>query len=209
MMAFSWNHAINKSAMIKIIDRLLYIIAIILLGSPFVSQSQTNKSIIKRVENISTSDAERVIGLKLSQNEYKEFSGYYHYYRDKSKKEVLNGSYELQFLSESKETNEDPAFINKIVVKGNYVNGKLVGNVEKYSLYDDGVDIFYEYTVILNFDSIYHQCAYTSFDGKIGFIMPRSKYEEQYPRVTSFQYIIDVAWDKWGKEFDANPGKYR
>lgn len=182
--------------------------AVLLLFS-ITSLSQPREVLTKTVTKISPARAEKIIGLSLDEPERNHrYSGTYHYYLDSLNKKILNGPFHLSYQRVTPESNYEPESKCKVIIRGNYSEGHLTGKLEKYSLYDDGIDISWEFTTTLFFDSLTHKCIWASFNGRIGDIMPPSKYEEQNPKEVSFQYMVEVANRQWEKEFKAHPEKY-
>ena len=84
-------------------------------------------------------------------------------------------------------------------VTGNFKNGKKDGTWKYQYVYDDGVDLYENHKIEIEYKN--DKCIRSSFDGVIGYIMPKTRHEFESQQYCTPEAIRGRAWEIWNTEF--------
>jgi hypothetical protein len=171
----------------------------------FNNDAQLN---LQTVEALSGIELEKLLHIDIRKEFGEKYSGEYQFYSQSDTVKVLHGQFTVSY-SESgfysdpitNEDRDDMFWISKIKYSGQFKDGKKHGQFIEELLFDDGVDIYGEWTVIIEFEN--DICKSATYKGANGYVMPKTTtYTFTSIDSCSFDRVVDLAWDKWTKEYD-------
>lgn len=165
------------------------------------------KNSIERLDSISAQELEKLIKVPVRNKFDEKYSGFYSYATDEQGQTVLNGDFKFIHFDSSafydpitKEYDTTWISVSKIEYLGTFENGVKNAIFKEKLLFDDGVDLYSKWTVILDFKD--DKCSKGTFTGILGHIMPESTYEFEILDTCTFQSVVDKASDRWTEEYE-------
>jgi hypothetical protein len=171
-------------------------------------ENQMNEVYIENIDSISGQGLEKILKIPIRSNFNQTYIGFYSYKLDSTKNKILSNDFEFthtdtnnkDYNSSTGNSIEDmPSTKSIIKYTGSFENGLKTGVFTEELLWDDGVDFYAKWIVKLEYKM--GVCVKETFSGVNGFVMPETTYEFSPNDTSTFQSVVDKAWDKWSNEY--------
>jgi hypothetical protein len=123
-------------------------------------------------------------------------SGYYSI----NKEGVPDGPFKIESKSSGYDKQVETNYSFVTAVAGKFKNGKKDGSWKYEYVYDDGVDLYESHNIEIEYQN--DKCIRSSFEGVIGYTMPKTKHEFKNQEYCTPEAIRNKAWEIWRAEFE-------
>jgi hypothetical protein len=134
------------------------------------------------------------LNLMMSGNE--KGTGYY----STDEKGTLDGPLQIESKRSGYDKQVETNYSFETAVAGNFKDGMKDGIWEYQYVYDDGVDLYEAHKIEIEYKD--HKCIRSSFEGVIGYTMPKTRHTFESQQYCTPQAIRNRAWEIWRAEFE-------
>ncbi|MBX3164474.1 MAG: hypothetical protein KF900_08335 [Bacteroidetes bacterium] len=150
---------------------------------------------------------EKLLGFEVKKKFGEKYSGYYQYYTNSNSVNILHGQFYFSYADSgyytiAQEIDSSMFWITKISYSGEYRENKKQGKFTEKLLDDDGIDLYSDWEITLNFEN--NNCKGANFVGAIGNSMPITTYNFPNINTCSFSRVLFLSEEKWGKDWEIN-----
>jgi hypothetical protein len=161
----------------------------------FLLASTSNAGqVILREELLKAYNDKLSLNLMMSGNEIG--TGYY----STDKRGILDGPIHIESEKSGYDKQVGAKYLFVTAVTGNFKNGKKNGRWKYKYVYDDGIDLYESHKIEILYQN--DKCIQSSFEGVIGYTMPKTRHEFKDQQYCTPEAIRNRAWEVWRTEFD-------
>lgn len=114
-------------------------------------------------------------------------------------KGVVDGPIQIESNKSGYDKQVETNYSFVTAVAGNFKNGMKDGRWEYRYVYDDGIDLYESHKIEIEYQN--DKCIRSSFEGVIGYTMPKTKHEFTSQQYCTPEAIRNRAWEIWNTEF--------
>ena len=123
-------------------------------------------------------------------------TGYY----SLNEKGILDGPFQIEADRSGYDKQVEATYSFATAVAGNYKDGKKDGRWKYRYVYNDGVDLYEKLKIEIDYKN--NKCIRSSFEGTIGYTMPKTRHEFENQQYCTPEAIRNRAWEIWSVEFE-------
>jgi hypothetical protein len=161
-----------------------------------------------KVDTVTGETLGNLLGIEIRKKFKERYTGHYEYYTNTDSTKVLHGQFYFSYADSgfysdpiTQEDIDDMFWVSKISYSGEFTENKKTGKFIEKLLSDDGVDLYAEWQITIDFEN--DNCKDANFVGAIGHIMPKATtYNFSTIDTCSFDKVAKLASEEWEKEYE-------